>query len=60
VYAGSNVAQVDERRKELTAISPDHLTTPRRRHFGRPLTKDQEYYGTAFVIEESPVTAQTI
>jgi len=66
VYAGSNVVHKSTNGgKSWTAISPDltYHDPATLGNSGGPLTKDQtsiEYYGTVFVIEESPVTAQTI
>ena len=66
VYAGSNVVHksVDGGRS-WTVISPDltYHDPATLGNSGGPLTKDQtsiEYYGTVFIIEESPVTATTI
>ncbi len=66
VYAGSNVVHksVDGGRS-WTVISPDltYHDPATLGNSGGPLTKDQtsiEYYGTVFIIEESPVTANTI
>jgi len=66
VYAGSNVVHKSTNGgKSWTAISPDltYHDPATLGNSGGPLTKDQtsiEYYGTVFVIEESPVTAQTL
>jgi photosystem II stability/assembly factor-like uncharacterized protein len=66
VYAGSNVVHKSTNGgRSWTAISPDltYHDPATLGNSGGPLTKDQtsiEYYGTVFVIEESPVTAQTI
>ncbi len=66
VYAGSNVVHKSTNGgKSWTAISPDltYHDPATLGNSGGPLTKDQtsiEYYGTVFVIEESPVIAQTI
>jgi photosystem II stability/assembly factor-like uncharacterized protein len=66
VYAGSNVVHKSTNGgKSWTAISPDltYHDPATLGNSGGPITKDQtsiEYYGTVFIIEESPVTAQTI
>jgi photosystem II stability/assembly factor-like uncharacterized protein len=66
VYAGSNVVHKSTNGgKSWTSISPDltYHDPATLGNSGGPLTKDQtsiEYYGTVFVIEESPVTAQTL
>ncbi len=66
VYAGSNVVHKSTNGgKSWTVISPDltYHDPATLGNSGGPLTKDQtsiEYYGTVFIIEESPVTAQTI
>ena len=66
VYAGSNVVHKSTNGgKSWTVISPDltYHDPATLGNSGGPLTKDQtsiEYYGTVFVIEESPVTANTI
>ena len=66
VYAGSNVVHKSTNGgRSWTAISPDltYHDPATLGNSGGPLTKDQtsiEYYGTVFVIEESPVTAQTL
>jgi len=66
VYAGSNVVhKTMNGGKSWTTISPD-LTYHDPKTLGNsggPITKDQtsvEYYATVFVIEESPITANTI
>ena len=66
VYAGSNVVHRSTNGgQSWTVISPD-LTYHDRTTLGNsggPITKDQtsvEYYGTVFVIQESPVTAKTL
>lgn len=66
VYAGSNVVHKSTNGgRSWTDISPDltYHDPATLGNSGGPLTKDQtsiEYYGTVFVIEESPVTAQTL
>jgi photosystem II stability/assembly factor-like uncharacterized protein len=66
VYAGSNVVHKSTNGgRSWTVISPD-LTYHDRATLGNsggPITKDQtsiEYYGTVFVIAESPVAAKTL
>ena len=66
VYAGSNVVhKTTNGGRSWTTISPD-LTYHDPKTLGNsggPITKDQtsvEYYATVFVIEESPITANTI
>jgi hypothetical protein len=66
VYAGSNVVhKTTNGGRSWTTISPD-LTYHDPKTLGNsggPITKDQtsvEYYATVFVIEESPLTANTI
>ncbi len=64
VYAGSNVVHKSTNGgRSWTAISPDltYHDPATLGNSGGPLTKDQtsiEYYGTVFIIEESPVTAE--
>jgi len=66
VYAGSNVVHKSTNGgRSWTAISPDltYHDPATLGNSGGPITKDQtsvEYYATVFVIEESPVTAQTL
>src|SRR5690349_1931633 len=66
VYAGSNVVHKSTNGgRSWTTISPDltYHDPATLGNSGGPLTKDQtsvEYYATVFVIEESPVTAQTL
>jgi photosystem II stability/assembly factor-like uncharacterized protein len=66
VYAGSNVVhKTINGGKSWTTISPDltYHDPATLGNSGGPITKDQtsvEYYATIFVIEESPVTANTI
>ncbi len=66
VYAGSNVVhKTTNGGRSWTAISPDltYHDPATLGNSGGPLTKDQtsvEYYGTVFVIDESPVTAKTL
>ena len=66
VYAGSNVVhKTTNGGKSWTVISPDltYHDPATLGNSGGPVTKDQtsvEYYATVFVIEESPVTANTI
>jgi photosystem II stability/assembly factor-like uncharacterized protein len=66
VYAGSNVVhKTTTAGKSWMTISPDltYHDPATLGNSGGPLTKDQtsvEYYATIFVIEESPVTANTI
>ena len=66
VYAGSNVVHKSTNGgRNWAAISPDltYHDPATLGNSGGPLTKDQtsiEYYGTVFVIDESPVTAQTL
>ena len=66
VYAGSNVVHKSTNGgKSWTTISPDltYHDPATLGNSGGPLTKDQtsiEYYGTVFIIEESPVTPSAI
>lgn len=66
VYAGSNVVhKTTNGGRSWTVISPDltYHDPATLGNSGGPITKDQtsvEYYATVFVIEESPVTANTI
>ena len=66
VYAGSNVVhKTTNGGKSWTVISPDltYHDPATLGNSGGPITKDQtsiEYYGTVFVIEESPITPNTI
>jgi photosystem II stability/assembly factor-like uncharacterized protein len=66
VYAGSNVVhKTTNGGKSWTVISPDltYHDPATLGNSGGPITRDQtsvEYYATVFVIEESPVTANTI
>ena len=66
VYAGSNVVHKSTNGgRSWTAISPDltYHDPATLGNSGGPLTKDQtsiEYYGTVFIIEESPVTPNAI
>jgi len=66
VYAGSNVVhKTTNGGRSWTTISPDltYHDPATLGNSGGPITKDQtsvEYYATVFVIEESPVTANTI
>jgi photosystem II stability/assembly factor-like uncharacterized protein len=66
VYAGSNVIhKTTTGGKSWTVISPDltYHDPATLGNSGGPITKDQtsvEYYATIFIIEESPLTANTI
>jgi photosystem II stability/assembly factor-like uncharacterized protein len=66
VYAGSNVVhKTIDGGRSWTVISPDltYHDPATLGNSGGPITKDQtsvEYYGTVFVLEESPVTAKTL
>ena len=66
VYAGSNVIhKTTTQGRSWTVISPDltYHDPATLGNSGGPLTKDQtsvEYYATIFVIEESPLSANTI
>jgi photosystem II stability/assembly factor-like uncharacterized protein len=66
VYAGSNVIhKTTTQGRSWTVISPDltYHDPATLGNSGGPITKDQtsvEYYATIFVIEESPLTANTI
>ena len=66
VYAGSNVVhKTTNGGKSWTVISPDltYHDPATLGNSGGPITKDQtsvEYYATIFIIEESPLTANTI
>lgn len=66
VYAGSNVVhKTTDAGRSWTVISPDltYHDPATLGNSGGPITRDQtsvEYYGTVFVIEESPVTARTL
>ena len=66
VYAGSNVVhKTTNGGKSWTVISPDltYHDPATLGNSGGPITKDQtsvEYYATIFIIEESPITPNTI
>src|SRR6185503_6569716 len=66
VYAASTaVHKTTDAGRSWTVISPDltYHDPATLGNSGGPITKDQtsvEYYGTVFVIEESPVTARTL